>query len=179
MADRVAGFGQPIVGVLRQQDVAKPIGDVGQVVGVDDHPAMTVGGVELRLDLDVGKRDRVCPPDRRAASPGGGRLDPVLEHVLGRHRLTDGIDPPLSLGRLLPPLTVRVPDRPALDLHHHDAGTIENDGQIELVVAAMVGEVLVRDQEIVLAELLVQGVPDAVLGPIDEWWLGGPEEWHV
>ena len=175
---RVRRVGQPVRRVLRQQDVAEPVGDVGEVVGVDDHPAVAVGGVELRLDLDVGERDRVRPPDRRAAGPRCRRLDPVLEHVLGRHRLADGVDLALPVGRLLPPLTVGVPDRSALDLHHDDAGSVEHDGDVELVVAAVVGEVLIRDEQVVLAELLLQRAPHPMLRAVHEWRLGGPEKRH-
>lgn len=61
-----------------------------------------------------------------------------------------------------------MPDLTALDFETHDAGALDGDDEVDLVVLEVVGHALARYEEIVGLELLDERLPDLALGAIGE-----------
>ena len=61
-----------------------------------------------------------------------------------------------------------MPDLAALDLEADDAGALDRDDEVDLVVLEVVGDALAGDDEVVGLELIDQHLPDAPLGRVGE-----------
>ena len=174
--DRVRHVAGSTLRVLHHEQVAKTVGDLVQVATVADHVARAVGHLEPAVDLAVGERHGVRPPDGGLAGPRHRVLDPVAQGVLGAQGLLDRIDRVRAGATGLLPPPVLDPDGSALDLHDHDAEAVEDDGDVELVVTLARHEALVRDQEVARAQLVAQRLPHDSFGCVDELGRGRPEE---
>ena len=103
-------------------------------------------------------------PPETSLRPAGIELDVLAQRVAGLAGLADRIDPLRRLtGPCLPPTVIVVPHLPAFDLQTHDAGAIDRDQHVDLVVFVVVGDALAVDDEVVIEELLTQEVPDGFL----------------
>jgi hypothetical protein len=157
----------PVAGLLTGDHLAEPVTQVGQVSLVLDQPAWCVRRGEVVVELGVGERDGVAPPDPRAAAVAPARvaLDVVTRGVEPLAGLVHGLDPThvSAAAALLPPLA-GVPDRPALDLDRDHAIAGHQDEQVHLVVLGAVDEPLVGDEDVLRAQLLPQDVEHGVLG---------------
>ena len=69
---------------------------------------------------------------------------------------------------LLPPAVAVVPDLAALDLEADDAGALDRDDEVDLVVLEVVGDALARDDEVVGLKLVDQRLVDAALGAVGQ-----------
>ena len=63
-----------------------------------------------------------------------------------------------------------VPDLAALDLEADDAGALDRDDEVDLVVLEVIGDPLAGDYEVVGLELIDQRLPDLALGAVGEAW---------
>jgi hypothetical protein len=61
-----------------------------------------------------------------------------------------------------------VPDVAALDLKTDDAGALDRDDEVDLVVLEMVGNALAGDHPVVGLKLFEQGLVDLALGGVGE-----------
>ena len=68
----------------------------------------------------------------------------------------------------LPPALAVVPDLAALDLEADDAGALDGDDEVDLVVLEVVGDALARDHQVVGLELVDEGLVDLALGAVGE-----------
>ena len=61
-----------------------------------------------------------------------------------------------------------MPDVAALDLEADDAGTLDRDDEVDLVILEVVGDALARDHPVVRLKLFEQGLVDLALGGVGE-----------
>ena len=71
-----------------------------------------------------------------------------------------------------------MPDLAALDLEADDAGALDRDDEVDLVVLEVVGDALAGDDEVVGLELFGQRLVDAALGAVGEAWGFGRGDRH-
>ena len=100
--------------------------------------------------------------------PAGVLLDVVAQGVAGFAGLADGLDGVLAAAAFLPPAVAVVPDLAALDLQADDAGALDGDDEVDLVILEVVGDALARDDEVVGLELVDERLVDAALGAVGE-----------
>ena len=110
-----------------------------------------------------GQDDDVVPA-QPALRPARVLLDEVAQRVAGFAGLADGVDLVLVAAALLPPVFAVVPDLAALDLQADDAGALDGDDEVDLVVLEVVGDALAGDDAVVGLQLLEQGLVDLALG---------------
>ena len=107
-------------------------------------------------------------PAQPALRPAGVLLDEVAQRVAGFAGLADRFDLVLVAAALLPPRLAVVPDLAALDLEADDAGALDGDDEVDLVVLEVVGDALAGDDAVVGLELVEQGLVDRALGAVGE-----------
>ena len=74
----------------------------------------------------------------------------------------------LVAAALLPPRLAVVPDLAALDLEADDAGALDRDDEVDLVVLEVVGDALAGDHPVVGLELVDERLVDLALGAVGE-----------
>ena len=131
---------------------------VGQVVAVDNLPARALRQREIVADLGVRQDDHVVPA-QPALSPAGVRLDEFAQRITGVAGLADRIDLVFAAAAPLPPRVAVVPDVAALDLKTDDAGALDRDDEVDLVVLEVVGHPLAGNHPVVDRQLFA-AVPD-------------------
>jgi hypothetical protein len=72
-----------------------------------------------------------------------------------------------------------VPDLSAFDFEADDAGALDGDDEVDLVVLEMVGDTLPRNDEVVGLKLLDQRLLDVALGPVGEARSFGGRDRHT
>ncbi len=125
------------------------------------------GQGEVVGQVGVGQDDDVVPA-QPALAPAGVLLDEVAQRVAGFAGLADGVDLVLVAAALLPPGLAVVPDLAALDLEADDAGALDGDEEVDLVVLEVVGDALAGDDEVAGLELVDQRLPDAAFGAVGQ-----------
>lgn len=118
-------------------------------------------------------------PPQAPLGPAGVGLDEVPQRIAGFAGLADrldGLDVPAPA--LLPPLVAVVPDLAALDLDADDAGALDGDDEVDLVVLEVVGHALAGDDEIVVLELLSEELPDLALSVVGKAGVDGESDRH-
>jgi len=79
----------------------------------------------------------------------------------------------------LAPARPVMPDLTALDLQTDDAGTLDGDDEVDLVILEVVGDALAGDDEVVGLELLDERLVDVALGPVGETRGFGGRDGHA
>lgn len=159
-------------------DMSQPGRQRGQIVTVDDLPAWTFRQAEVLRDFGIGI-DHDVVPAQTSLGPAGVGLYEGAQCIAGlaglAHRF-DGLD--VTTAALLSPLVAVVPDLAALDLDADDAGSLDGDDKVDLVVLEVVGDPLAGDDEVVLAELLDEHLPDLAFGVVGETRVVGEGDGH-
>ena len=117
-------------------------------------------------------------PTQPTLSPAGVLFDEVAQCVAGFAGLADGLYLVNSVAALLAPIGAVVPHLPAFDLDADDACTLDSDDEVDLMILEAVGNALAGDDEVVLAELLGEGLPDGALGAVGEAGVVGEGDSH-
>ena len=84
-------------------------------------------------------------PAQPALSPAVVLLDEIAQRIAGFAGLADRIDLVVVAASSLPPRVAVVPDVAALHLETDDAGTLDRDDEIHLMVLEVVGDTLARN----------------------------------
>ncbi|SFA56351.1 hypothetical protein SAMN05444374_110121 [Rhodococcoides kroppenstedtii] len=135
---------------------------------IDDAPPWAVGEREVLLQFGVRQDDDMGPREPLAQRPSWVVLHVGPERVLRFSYLCDRVDRVVhALTRLHPGRAV-VRYLPALDLHTHDTETVEVDHEVDLVVLVVVGDPPVRQNDVVLAELVDERFVDGPLSTVHE-----------
>ena len=142
----------------------QPAHQIGLVAAVVQRPPRTVGCLGVLIEDRVRRHHRVTPRDVVAPLPPRIAGDVVAHRVLGRPHLGHRVDLDVLTSTRLPPTIVVVPDAAALDLDHQNADLGHQHDQVGLVVLVLVGQSNVREQDVVLAEPLLQPLPHLLLG---------------
>lgn len=125
------------------------------------------------------QHDEVVPP-QPSLRPRRVGLNVLPQRVTCGACLLDGVD---ALGWLtgpcLQPRVAVVPHLAALNLEAGDAGAVDGDDEIDLVLLVVVGDALTGDEEIVVEELVAQQGPDLLFGGGSEAGWVGDQVWHV
>ncbi len=93
-------------------------------------------------------------PAQSALRPSRITLDEVTQRVTGVARLTDGLDLVVRGRVAAAARSAVVPDLTALDLEADDAGTLDGDDEVDLVVLEVVGDALAGDDPVVGLQLV-------------------------
>ena len=152
--------GPALLGRRRGPEVSS---DAVQLLAIDDRPARAVGQREVGRQTRAGQHDRVGPPDPASAPPPRSALDVFAERVLALTRLPYGVDDLVAAVELLAPVLAVVPDRAALDLDRDDRRTGQHHRDVDLVVLPAVRDPHVRQQQVLVAELVAQQRPHLAL----------------
>ena len=115
------------------------------------------GNAKSSADLGVRQDDDVVPA-QPALSPAVVLLDEVAQRVTGFAGLADRIDLVLVAASPLPPRVAVVPDLAALDLEADDAGALDRDDEVDLVVLEVVGDALAGNHQVVWLKLFDAGL---------------------
>ena len=107
-------------------------------------------------------------PAQPALGPAVIVLDELAQRIAGFAGLTNWVDLVLVAATLLPPRLAVMPDLAAFDLEADDAGTLDGDDEVDLVVLEMVGDALAGDHPVVGLELFKEGLVDLALGGVGE-----------
>ena len=127
------------------------------------------GKREVVGDLGVRQDDDVVPA-QPALGPAVVILDELAQRVAGFAGLADRVDLVLVAATLLPPGLAVVPDVAALDLEADDAGALDRDDEVDLVILEVVGDTLAGDHPVIGLQLVEQGLVDLALGGVGEPW---------
>jgi hypothetical protein len=115
--------------------------------------------------------------------PARVALDVVAQGVARFAGLTDGFDVHVLAAAELAPAIAVVPDFAALDLDADDAGALDGDDEVDLVVLEVIAAALAGNDEIGGLKLLGQRLVDAALSTVGQarrcgrgggHWLAGP-----
>jgi hypothetical protein len=104
----------------------------------------------------------------RFQSPARVTLDVVTQRVAGFAGLTNRFDVHMLAAAELAPAIAVVPDLAALDLQADDAGALDRDDEVDLVILEVIGDALARNDEVGGLELLDERLVDAALGTIGQ-----------
>ena len=102
----------------------------------------------------------VCPP--------WVGLDVIAQCVAGLAGLADRLDVDVLAAAELAPADAVMPYLAALDLEADDAGALDGDNEVDLVILEVVGNALTGDDEVVCLELFCQRLVDLALGAVGE-----------
>ena len=127
--------------------------ELRELGAVDDLPARAFRQGEVVGKLGVGQDDDVVPA-RSPECPPRVALDVVTQGVAGFAGLADRFDVHVLAAAELAPARAVVPDLAALDLEADDAGALDGDDEVDLVILEVVGDALAGDDEVVGLELL-------------------------
>lgn len=97
-------------------------------------------------------------------------FDEAAQGVAGLAGLPHRFDRILLATPDLPPALPVVPDVAALDLDADDAGALDGDQEVDLVVLEVIGDPLARDHHSVVAELLDQQLVNPPFGGVRQPW---------
>ena len=149
-----------------------------QLGAVDDLPARAFRQRKVFGELGIGQHDNVVPagsPDR----PPRVTFDVVPKRVAGFAGLAHRFDVHVRAAAQLAPARPVMPDLTALDLQTDDAGTLDGDDEVDLVILEVVGDALAGDDEVVGLELLDERLVDLALGPVGETRGFGGRDGHA
>ena len=125
------------------------------------------GSAKSSADLGV-RQDHHVVPAQPALSPAVVLLDEFAQRIAGFAGLADRIDLVLVAASPLPPRVTVVPDVAALDLEADDAGALDRDDEVDLVVLEVVGDALAGNHQVVRLELFLKGSVDLALGLVGQ-----------
>ena len=129
--------------------------ELREVGAVDDLPTRAFRQGEVVWKFGVGQHDDVVPA-RPLECPPRVALDVVPECVAGFAGLADRFDVCMLAAAELAPAVAVVPDLAAFDLKADDAGALDRDDEVDLVVLEMIGDTLAGDDEVVGLELSIR-----------------------
>ncbi|SKY73093.1 Uncharacterised protein [Mycobacteroides abscessus subsp. abscessus] len=111
------------------------------------------------------REDHEVVPASTPLCPSWIGFDELTQCVAAIQRLLDRSDLfRRSAGSRLPPRLAVVPYFATLDFEAGDPGALDGHHEIDLVVFVVVGNALVRDEEVGVEELFIQQPPDRLLG---------------
>jgi hypothetical protein len=145
----------------------KLVHQLREVGTVNDLPARAFGKGEVIGKLCVGQHDDVVPPRPRECPPRVA-LDVVTEGVARFTGLTDRFDVHVPAASDLAPAGAVVPHLAALDFEADDAGALDGDDEVDLMILEVISNALPRNDEVVGLKLLDQRLVDVALGPVGE-----------
>src|SRR5271170_3950091 len=141
------------------------VDECGEVVAVDDLPPRALRQREIVGDLGV-RQDYYVVPAQPALSPAVVLLNEFAQRIAGFAGLADRIDPVLVAASPLPPRVTVVPDVAALDFNADNAGALDRDDEVHLMVLEVIGDTLAGNHPVVWLKLFQQGLVDIALGGI-------------
>src|SRR5271170_2122873 len=154
---------QRAVELLLDEDVVELVDERREVVAVDDLPPRALRQREIVGDLGV-RQDNHVVPAQPALSPAVVLLNEFAQRIAGFAGLADRIDLVLVAASPLPPRVTVVPDVAALDLETDNAGALDRNDEVHLMVLEMVGDTLTGNHPVVWLKLFQQGLVDIALG---------------
>src|SRR5271170_4898246 len=159
---------QRAVELLLDEDVVELVDERREVVAVDDLPPRALRQREIVGDLGV-RQDYYVVPAQPALSPAVVLLNEFAQRITGFAGLADRIDPVLVAASPLPPRVTVVPDVAALDLETDNAGALDRDDEVHLMVLEVIGDTLAGNHPVVWLKLFQQGLVDIALGGNLRW----------
>ena len=140
---------------------------LGELGAVDDLPARAFGQGEVVGQFGVGQDDDVVPAGPLECPPRVA-LDVIAQGVAGLAGLADRLDVHVLAAAKLAPTGAVVPHLAALDLEADDAGALDGDDEVDLVILEVVGDALAGNDEVVGLELFDERLVDLALGAVGE-----------
>ena len=105
-------------------------------------------------------------PAQPALSPAIVLLNEFAQRIAGFAGLPDRIDLVVVAASLLPPRVTVVPDVAALDLETDNAGALDRDDEVHLMVLEMVSDTLAGNHPVAWLKLFEQDSVDSALGGV-------------
>ncbi len=158
---------QRAVELLLDEDVFELVDERREVVAVDDLPPRALRQREIVGDLGV-RQDNHVVPAQPALSPAVVLLNEFAQRIAGFAGLADRIDLVLVAASPLPPRVTVVPDVAALDLKADNAGALDRDDEVHLMVLEVIGDTLAGNHPVVWLKLFQQGLVDIALGGVGQ-----------